>query len=252
MEPTTGQIDALEFHDALRSVRCAKTWLLLGVLLVLAVQVGVFAFVHFGGALDEPAADAATTQPAATAEGDKTEMAVEDDTSPVGPDAQPDESAETADRETRATLRDAMTWALAGTKFFGVVLALLLVLTVMFGVKLSLLGRIGAPSGFLGAFYWSLILLAVMTPWQAIINSAVACGATFNLDQLERLRETVQAGADGEKPRLLAVVFFHARFIAYPALAVLIELVVAAKFGRGFRPLKHRVMAVPVAPAGQA
>lgn len=249
MEPTTGQIDNLEFHDALRSVGCAKTWLLLGLLLVLAVQVGVFAFVHFGGVLDEPAVDAATTQPAATAEGDRAEMAVEDDIPPVAPDAQP---AETADRETRATLRDAMTWALAGTKFFGVVLALLLVLTVMFSVKLSLLGRIGAPSGFLGAFYWSLILLAVMTPWQAIINSTIACGATFNLDQLERLRETIQAGADGEKPGWLAVVFFYARFIAYPALAMLIALVVAAKFGRGFRPLKHRVMAVPVAPAGQA
>ena len=103
-------------------------------------------------------------------------------------------------------------------------------LTLMFLVELSLVGRLGGAAGFMRAFFLSLILLAMFVPWQQIIKGDFACGALFNLGQLEEARRELQ----GDK---LSQILHYARFIAYPSLALLVLIAVQIAFGKGYRKM---------------
>ncbi len=208
-------IDSLEFHDALKSIRAAKCWLMVIIFLSLGAQLAGFVLVDMFPIVDQRA----LTGEAGGAE-------IEDD----------------------KVVADVINWALAASKFAALAAAGMLSLVVMFAVKLSLLGRIGGPAGFLGAFFWSLILLVVVFPWQGALDSAVACGATFNLGQLTAMAQDARESWGAENPALVKQTFYYARFLGYPVLAVLITLVVMVRFGRGYRPLKKQVATV-VTPA---
>ena len=211
------QIEPMEFHEALKTVRAAKCWLVGIVLLALLVQLAGFVLVDCVGIV-EPA-------------------------SLIGIQGT---SAAANDRD--AVIAETIMWALAGSKFVALLATSLLCLTVLFSVKLSLLGRIGGPAGFLGAFYWSLLLLMVVVPWQSVLQSAIACGATFNLSQLTAMAGDARGSWGAEDPSVVKQAFYYARFVGYPVLAILMTLVVMVRFSRGYRPLKAQVATV-VTPA---
>lgn len=227
----THHINPIEFPEALRSLRSAKCWLLLFIVLCLLVQLAAFVLVDFVGVLDK-------TDRVAELKAKRAEALA-----PAEPTTQPTTQV-AAGNETAELWYESLHWVLPTTKFIALVSSLLLVLTVMFSVKLSLVGRVGGPAGFISAFYWSLLLFVALIPWQQMLGSAVACGATFNLDQLIQLKPAWQI----EEAPLRACIYYFARFLAYPAVALLISLVVAAKFARGYRPLKTQVSTV-VTPA---
>ena len=207
------QIDAMEIHDALRTVRAAKCWLVGIVILALLVQLAGFVLVDCVRIV-EPASLIAIQGTSAAAN----------------------------DRD--AVIAETIKWGLAASKFVALVTASLLCLTVLFSVKLSLLGRIGGPAGFLGAFYWSLLLLMALVPWQDVLHSAIACGATFNLGQLTDMASSARSTWDAKDPSVVKQAFYYARFVGYPVLAILMTLVVMIRFSRGYRPLKTQVSTV--------
>jgi len=238
--PTT----PMQFCDALQCLSRAKSLLALLLVLCLAVQIASFVLVDFvgvtEGAAKMPSATAAPAEPDGQAEAD------------ADADA---EIAEAAPAEPQAANAAADTWfevisvALASTKFVALVSAGLLMLTLMFAVKISLIGGIGATAGFLGAFFWSLFLLAMLVPWQQTIGSALASGATFNMSQLLSRVWGVGAGLGEEATAgFLRQGIYYARFLAYPILTLLVEVLVLVKFARGLRPLMQQ--AVGAAPAG--
>ena len=263
----SNQIDPMDFRDALRTVRNAKCWLLVFLSLALAVQITAFVLVDMGGLLDAEAAEAepeaaveaaADLEAAAPADEAGVVETVDDDdvvadeavAEVVADEESGDEEAVDSDHT-----RDVLMWTLGGTKFLCVVFGLLLVLTVLFSVKLSLVGRVGAPSGFLSAFYWSLILLVVLIPWQTVLAPTAACGATFSLGDLLAQHADVKGDDIDLKSDFLALSFYYARFMAYPALALLMVVLVGLQFANGYRPLKRGsagVAAAPPAPAPPA
>ena len=135
-------------------------------------------------------------------------------------------------------------WILEGSKFLGVALGLLLVLNCLFAVLLSLVGQVGAPGGFIGAFHWALILLALLIPWQTVLAPTFACGATFDLPELAMAYSDVKAGGVDWGEDFFDLAVYYGRFLAYPVLALLVLLVSARKFHAGFRPLRT---SIPVA-----
>jgi len=236
--PTT----PMQFCDALQCLSRAKSLLALLLVLCLLVQIASFVLVDFvgvtEGAAKMPSAAAAPAEPE--------------------PDA---EIAVDSPAETQAANAAADTWfevislALATTKFAAVVSAGLLMLTLMFAVKISLIGGVGATAGFLGAFFWSLILLAMLVPWQQTIMSSLASGATFNMSQLLSRVWGVRAGLGGEEATagFLRHAIYYARFLAYPILTLLVEVLVLLKFARGVRPLmQYALGAAPTASASAA
>jgi len=212
MEQLRTQAAPPEYLDAFKVVRLAKNVLMVIILLSILVQLGGVILVEFVGlpAAPAPPANEAAGVPAAS-----------------GP-------AQTADP---SPLRTTVFWLLPATKFTALAACLLLVLTLMFSVMLSLVGRLGGIAGFMRAFFLSLILLAMLVPWQQIVKASFACGALFNLDQLEEARRKLQDNT-------LAQILHYARFIAYPLLAMLVLATVQITFSKGSRKMNIAPAAV--------
>jgi hypothetical protein len=198
-----------EYAEAFDSVRLAKNifWLLIAAAIV--VQLASFVLVQFAGVLDEANQLPTTTQPQATATG------------------------------WYAVLH----WILPAVKFIALASGLLLMLTLMFAVKLSLLERMGGVAGLMSAFFWSLVLFVLVVPWQDVLVDSFASGALYSLGDLVAGREQM----DGEWG---ASILYYARFVAYPVVTVLVWLVVQLKFARGYRQIVSSLAAGAQGVAG--
>lgn len=217
MEQLRTEASPEEYLDAFKVVRLAKNVLIAIILLSIVVQLAGVILVEFVGLAEAgapPANEAAASAPATTA------------------------PATTA--AAGLPLRITVFWLLPATKFTALVASMLLVLTLMFSAMLSLVGRLGGTAGFIRAFFLSLILMAMLVPWhqmpwQQNLKAPFACGALCNLTQLEHARRILQDDT-------LSQVLHYARFIAYPALALLVLVIVQIAFGKG-----HKRMTIPPA-----
>jgi hypothetical protein len=192
---------------AFRSLKAAKNLFMLLILLAILVQLASFMLVDFVGVLDPIYKPEPTTQQA---------------TNPQGAGD--------------ATLyKEVLQWALPAMKFLALVAGLLAVLTLMFAVKLSIVGRLGGIPGFMSALFWSMILLAMVTPWQKILQGSFASGALCNLSEMTQMTSQIKASWGAKDVIVIDRVLYYARFIAYPGLALVVWLVVMAKFAAGYK-----------------
>jgi len=134
-----------------------------------------------------------------------------------------------------------LSWALPFTRIVAVVCGVLIVIIMMFAASLSLISGQGGIKSFFGAFFWSLLLLAAVLPWQAITKGSLVTGAMYNLGELIRWsKNSIEPWA----PQGISIwkqIPYYARFLAYPILVLLIWIVVQVKFGRGFRTVTSNV-----------
>ena len=232
-----------EYAIAFRSIRAAKNLAATLIILCILAQIGATLAVHFARVFDElPIAASPTPQTLPAGE-----------TAPE-PAAEPTTRPSDSDVKFAAICRVLMEFGLPGTRFAALVLCLLLVLMVMFAVKLSLVERIGGVAGFMSAFNWSLILLMMLVPWRPILSSSLSCGALFSFTEL-----TSADSALGKTPSQIDQVFFYARFIAYPCVAMFTCLLVQTKFAKGFSAAdfkldesrQNMVMVAPISATSQ-
>lgn len=253
MAPSEYDIGASGCVEAFRSVKAGKNVFMWIVLLAILGQLATFVLVQFVGVLDplnEPPAEinvlprqaemekaeaeesAAETQP--------TQLILGKIVKTIIPEAQTQETG------TATMWEECFRWCLPAMKFFAFVSCLLVVLTLMFSVKLSIIGRLGGIGGFMSAFFWSLILLAMITPWQQVLAATYASGALYNLGELTSQVARVK-GTWGASAGVLEVTLFYARFAAYPIIAMLVWIAVMAKFSRGYKDsLMSPVGTIPV------
>lgn len=204
-----------EYAAAFKSVRAVKNLLLALVALAILVQLASYGLVVFGKILDPIRPE--LVDKAAVVESGKapTEKEVEN----------------------AHLWQNILHWLMRAAKFLAMVSGLLLALTLLAGVQVSLIGRLGGVAGFITAFFWSLILLAMLTPWQQVLQASVACGALSNLgDLIDGLKTSCSewgAPGTGVKETLL----FHSRYVAYPCIALLVWGSVQWKFARGYRAM---------------
>jgi len=200
-----------EFHIALATTRCAKNIFWYLILVALLGQLTAFVLVDFVGLLNASSPEA-TSQPA------------------TQPATQPAIKAATESDETAEMWAVVLNWTLPTGRFVALVGCLLLVLTLMFAVKLALHGQTGGVAGLIGAFYWSLILLVLLIPWQQVLpGSTLLAGAMHNLSELRIGRTRASGGS------VLATLLYYARFLAMPILTLCVLLVVAGRWNKGYR-----------------
>jgi len=214
MEPLQYDIGSSGYVAAFRSVKAAKNIFMALLALAILVQLGSFVLVQFVGVIDDIQAKpvpAPQTQPASAPAGC---------TRLLG----------------SATFwQELLHWTMPAMKFVAMTAGLLAVLTLMFAVKLALLGRLGGIGGFMSAFFWSIILLVMVTPWQQILRGEFASGALCNLGELIRWAKNIRTTWGAEQPSLLDQILYYGRFIAYPVTALLVWLAVQIKFSGGYK-----------------
>lgn len=220
MEPVRTPLENEEYHAALATVRRAKNCLWWLIVLSIIIQMAAFVSVRFVGVVDDtlqlPGVAQAGHEQATTA------------------------PAEAADDESAWIWRHMLKWALPITKFIALAAGVLLALTMLTAVQLSLVGRTGGAAGFVSAFFWSLLLLVFLIPWQQVIGSTYACGALYNLGDL--IDWTARAVWNAKDATMLTKIFYYDRFIGYPVFVILLCMVVQTKFVRGWRRTNLSVM----------
>ncbi len=94
--------------------------------------------------------------------------------------------------------------------------AVLYCLTMLFVLKVSLLGRLGGINHIARAFFMSLVFVVLLLPWSAwrLLSEPIFTGVLFSSAELES-RIFADKG-------ITTTVFFYLRFVGYWVLAVLI------------------------------
>ncbi|MCK5113911.1 MAG: hypothetical protein KAR11_04035 [Phycisphaerae bacterium] len=211
----TCNVEPKEFLAGLNSLRHAKNVFCILLVLAVLLQIAAFVLVNWVGVID------AAPQAGLVTQGQPQEVQCSF--------GEPD------------VWYDVLTWVLPFIRFVGAVCCVLTVITMMFAALLSLISGQGGIKSFFSAFFWSLLLLAVLLPWQTIMKGSLVAGALFTLGELMRWsRECVEPWAQ-QGTGFWQQVPYYARFMAYPILVLFIWVVMQVKFARGFRTIAYNV-----------
>ena len=116
----------------------------------------------------------------------------------------------------------------------GLVFSILMSLTLCFTTLVMLNGRTVGVSREVSAFFWSLVLLLLLMPWQGILNHPALANGPFHLPGVlytwSELYENGHRFQEG-RPEWLGWV----RFVVWPVVALLVLLIVQFKARRGVK-----------------
>jgi len=220
------QNNLLDSTDCLEAVGVFRTWkniLFLIVLLCLLLLQGAFWLANMGCVrVDE--------QPAAVEP--KSQAAMQEQAPPVVPEIeqaaqqaaaanQPAEAVPAPEKTKRKiSLRlgikaKQLTGLVRALNFILVPAAVLYCLTILFSLKLSLLGRLGGINHITRAFFISLVLVVVLMPWQKLFTPVIF-GVIYTPQEL------LKACRAGEHCKTPSAIFHYFRFTALWVAALLL------------------------------
>lgn len=223
------------YHDALTTARGWRNLCFLILLLILLAQLALFFTARF--------TDNVIPVRGAEAENGRSEIVSGVDvTQTTRPVVEEDGEIET-DRDTDVDLTtssidsevvgDWLYMLLYACLWGGLVFSILLSLTLLFTTLVMLNGRTVGVSRQMGAFFWSLVLLLLLIPWQTILNHPALEGGLFHLPGvLYTWDELYENGKEFyNRPDWLGWV----RFAVWPAVALFVLFVVQSKARRGVK-----------------
>ena len=249
MSQLPSQTGVAEFGATLETVRGAKlVWSIL-VIVAILVHLAGFGLAEFTEETPKPAKKAtpppAPTQPATStpatmppATGNpKPETGPQDTATPSPSPAKGAEkgAAKTPEKKDAGFLKlvkVSISQAMPLARALAPVLCIILSVTLFLGTMVSLVGRTGGSTGFTSAFFWSLILLAVLVPWQSFFPNSPLSGAMFRGGISSIVDARARLYATGH---MTDKIFYYGRYVSYPVIALLLWLLVQAKFGRAYK-----------------
>ena len=129
--------------------------------------------------------------------------------------------------------------ALPLTEFIGQISCGALLLCYLLAVNVALSGRLGGVRGSISAFFWTVVLLALLFPWDrwlgGLRDQIQVPGVYFSFAEIKDL-PTEFAGK-------VVQVLHYVRFLGYPVLALIIALVGDRRYAKGFRLAQRQVEA---------
>lgn len=216
MDPIQYNTSSSEYAQAMRSIRAAKNVFWTIAVLAILIQTSIFLLVHVWPPIHCHVLQ--TTAQAAMAPAPASE-----------PSATP--APPVVNWAKWASWSQLLHWLLPVTTFVGAVSAMLLTLSILFGVLIALLGRRPGLATMISAFFWSLILLAAMIPWQQVMPGNFVTGATFNLADLKWWESWVAKASVWEH------LWLYGRFLGFLVAALVVAVVVQAKFAIASRAI---------------
>ena len=206
-----------EFEGALHTLRSARCVFLLFLILSLLIHAAAFSAVKWGNIL--PAASTGVQEPPVASQ-------------PASAPA----AASTADAAVReAVVRSLLRTVLPLTEFVGQVSCALLAICYLTSSLVCMAGGLGGIRGSLSAFFWILVLLALLFPWARWLGGVQVPGIYITEAELTGL----PTGPMARLPEVL----LYARFLGYPALALVIALLGNARYGRAIRLVRLQIEA---------
>jgi hypothetical protein len=185
-----------DYADAMMSLRRAKNWAFLLLLLCLLGQLTIFFLVHYG--VVKPYAGEQSAAPAGAA-------------------------------ASTALLR----YLVGLTDFAGIVLVAILALDLLLITQIMVVGRLIGVGRLSSALIWSVVLGVLIFPWQAFLNWQWLSGYRLPgilftwYELMDKRLWTPQEG--------VYAVLLWGRFVIWPLVAIILLLVIQARSTRGLR-----------------
>jgi len=111
--------------------------------------------------------------------------------------------------------------------------AVLYMLTLLFSLKISLIGRLGGINHIVRAFFLSLVMVVLLLPWQKLFGPMVV-GAMYNPDELTKCCAVKPEG-------IFAIVIHYLRFTGYWGLVVLLFILAQLRSLRWAKAILRRL-----------
>lgn len=210
--PSSPIATAADYADAMMSARRAKNALFLVLVLVILAQVAIFIVLRRSPSLMDQAN--ATAAPATT---------------------QPLLSSSTAVRT--------LEYVTAICDFLGLVLSIVLSFVLLLLTMIMLVGRLIGVSKVTSAFIGSLLLVVLLFPWQAVLMTPLTPngletnfkvpGVLYTWSEVTSPTHGATFSTDGKQPTF--AILRWARFTVWPAVALVLLLMVQSRSSRGLR-----------------
>jgi hypothetical protein len=216
--------DLIDTTDCLEAVGVFRGWknflfiIVLVCLLLLQLSFWAVSTGHVKGA-DQGESEPATVIPEQTAPAQGQPVVPVDE---IAEDAkkvvaEPNQASEEKERlrQWRFSVKSCtLVWVVRFFNFVVVLAAALYCLTMLFILKVSLLGRLGGINHSARAFFISLLMFVLLLPWQVVFGEVVT-GVMFTPKELVSSYEAVHAGEAVDKA------FYYLRYTGYWLLVVL-------------------------------
>ncbi len=130
---------------------------------------------------------------------------------------------------------DLLSWVITFVNAFLVLAAMLYFLTILFSLKISLIGRLGGISHISRAFFIALVALILLVPWQLVFGFGTAVvGAIYTPCELVKWKTT-------ELTDIFGTVLYYLRFCGYWLLVVLLLILSQLRSARWTRAILRRL-----------
>jgi len=127
-----------------------------------------------------------------------------------------------------------LAWLIRFVDFVLIPTAILYCLTMLFSLKVSLLGRLGGINHIARAFFLSLAFVVLLMPWQKFFAGVVA-GAMYTPGELQ------SACAEAEDCNIFATTLHYLRFTGYWLLVLLLLIFSQIRSGRWAKAILRRL-----------
>jgi hypothetical protein len=203
-----------DFESALRTIRSARGVFVTLLVLSLLIHVTAFAAVRWGHVLE-------ATQ------------AVETGIAAAGAERVTETPEETEEVGNTAFVASLIELGLPLAEFIGQVSCALLAFCFLASAQVCLAGGLGGVRGSLSAFFWVLVMLALLFPWARWLSGTQIPGVYLTFLELTQFPESFD--------RVLPEVLSYVRFLGYPLLALIIVLVANGRYSRGYRLVRRHL-----------
>lgn len=212
---------AADYAQALMTVRRAKNVLALVIGIVLVGQIALFLLAHFHrGALP----------PAQGLAGSLLSVNSPDSFGP-GVIGGPDVSASRV-----APLWDWVHYLVGLSGFVGIAATLVWAVSLLMVLGILLVGRLIGVSWLIRSFFWCVVLIVMIFPWQAFLNNSTFTAPEFKIPGVLYTWNELMVTAAWNPADNWEMTWLHwGRFALYPLLAIAITLNVHRQSSRGLR-----------------
>ena len=249
---TTPLAVSADYADALLTARRAKNWLFLLMLIGLLAQITIFVLVRVDVLTFKESGEVTVTVPKKVAvESPTTGPTTNESATPAVEVEKKDVTPKAGEKNVTA---DALAWVVNSIVYVGTILSVVFMIVILLIVMIMLVGRLLGVAHTTSAFIWSVLLFALLFPWQLFqgpehgsypdghtTSAAMTTGGANDfrvpgvLYTWRELRQEGRFGKDGNESKMGNTVLKWARFAGFPLLAVIILFMVQAKSGRGVK-----------------